>query len=431
MLRKLNNQVFLWFLVFWSFYNASKVSDLVERAERWQTQVNLQDFSYLILILLAGYGLSWKFFFSPNRAAAPDVADKVVFREFPWARLVFSCGRLFSIVLLSSGICFFGLQTFDNLTLPLASIADSFHKYELAEAIFRHRQDRWDRHVPFSAWKSSDTPCETWDVQMRRNQAVADVFGPNSLEMANRLYHCATNFDMKTWGASPELCRDRYALALRFYQEQSSANGMVQCFSGLLGNCEPGERVKKMRVEYIKAAHQCLSSLQPSRSLFCLSIFVGCAKKEGLTQIAQDFSKREKELSCVHEKTDDSGKWFALCYMSLITLVLSNCSGLLNGCAQGLLLILASARLKKKLKASSNVDSQVSILGALVDIELASGQFVYAYRTSLRALELVSEHTKDLAKCMKNTTSPAEYRVILSELRSLALVLCILFSFGF
>ncbi len=75
-------------------------------------------------------------------------------------------------------------------------LSDRVDQYELAEQVFKYRLERVDRRVPFTAWKSSFSTLEDWDSRVKRNNAVANVFGSESLEMREPAFFTVPEIDI-------------------------------------------------------------------------------------------------------------------------------------------------------------------------------------------------------------------------------------------
>ncbi len=422
LLKKISYQAFQWFVLLWILYTESAIVDYFCRAERWQCDVSEHAFGRCLIAVFI-FILTWGWF-RPSKVS-PAVSSQIIARELPWLPLLGNFASVFSTSVLLILIAFFCRYTFDNCLLPMAMIADNCGNYKLAENIFKFREVRMDRRVPFAAWRSSQIACEQYDMRLARNEAVGQVFGYESLEMANRLFYSASNLEHHTDWYSDRLCL-WYTKALELYRRNNFANGEMRSLWGICLNSHK-ERNSECRASLFQA-HKRLSYTGVCPPFWCLDLLSWDAGQHGLKEMAKDFAARSEQLSKFGKEQKSTKLVNEICYLLTLCIAISIPTGLFELWFRKLLLEWLYGKLEKRMTTCLERSDSLPVLSKMIDIDLCLGKLGSANQRSVALLKMVGYEVLCDSRDLKDKACRRFWFPHLSVARSFALICLFLFS---
>lgn len=280
--------------------------------------------------------------------------------------LLYSCG----ILLWASSINLF--CTWQFMLKPLSCVADFCGNYRLAEQFYFLDAERIRSRKTYSSWGPYNVKSESAKEREARTAAVAEVYGKNSLEMANRVLFVGMNInqakDFPTERALPWLY---HALAL--FKINHAANGQVKAISEIaycLYDLGELENVRPL----LKESHSLLPFCSFDRQMWRLTLLSYFSKELKLTSYERDFDSCFRRIEKV-EKSDFSQGYFFLLLIAtsiVISSGLPECivrRKLFHEIRRELLIVIATS--------NDRLDS-VFVLSKAIDIQLSLGKLAEA-----------------------------------------------------
>ncbi len=424
MLKKINAEAFRWFIVCWTLYTVSKIADYWARAERW-TGSPSEKVPELFFLAVAIVLLGWRFVFPAKAKKTATDPNPFTKDRFPFARYFSRLASALSTMALVLLIAFFCRDGLDNALLPIAILADHTGQYELAEQVFKYRYCREDNRVPFSAWKSSFSRLEDWEGRLSRNNAVAAVFGADSQEMANRLFHCARNRYMKTEDNSDGMLL-WYHNALKLYRKNHMADGEVKAISDIVWVKDERNELLQCR-PYFERVQKILPSCTKSSLFWTLPVLSSYADKIGLKEFIKALQSRDAELS----KCQRSWEFPDLPLSFAFALALCVCTELGATLFRRLISILKYRKLQEKFNTVDTIELKLPILSQMIDLDLQLGNLKLADSNSLHLLKLAGDDRLQVPQLNSTQKTFWTKSVIIDHLTASGFIVLFLFSIYF
>lgn len=428
MLKKLDAEIFGWFIVTWALYTETKIVDCIGREIRFGVN-NEQRLFWSIAIVIGILFFGSRLIFFKLKNVEPESVIHLLDREILFGKFFRRLLQIFSTAIMCLWIIFCCRYAFDNCLLPVAIFLDHYGAYESAEQVFRYREDRIDRRVPFAAWKSYSSDLEDYETRIRRNQAVARVFGSNSLEMANRLYFCAVNLSSKTGDDSDAMIAS-YGKAFELYKSNNCANGQVACLREMT-LAKFDRKQKKECIDYANEAVHLAPMCKQTKRYVGLGIIGYMAGQLGRNDIKVALETRETELSKTFSSNKIDEAVSAVYWSLLFGLAISFASGFGVPIFRRFMLLERYQFLQEKFNNSQEQEAKFDLLTRMMDIDLFLGNLkLAAYNCSNLFMLAGEDSSNELIDDLKQKPLWTK-ALVMDQLAAFGIVLLFVYSLHF
>ena len=286
-----------------------------------------------------------------------------------------------------------------------------------------------DRRVPFAAWKSYSSDLEDYETRIRRNQAVANVFGPNSLEMANRLYFCAENLSSKTGDDSDAMVAS-YGKAFDLYRKNNCANGQVACLREMT-LARFNRKQSKECIDYATEALRLAPKCRQTKRYVGLGIIGYMAGQLGRNDIKVALVTRETELSKTVSSNRIDEAVSTVVWTLLFGLAISYASGFGVPIFRRFMLIVRYQFLQERFNTSHDQEVKFKLLTRMIDIDLFLGNLKLASSNCSSLFVLAGEDSSDVLIDDLKQKQLWTKSLVIDQLAAFGIVLLFVYSLHF
>lgn len=334
--------------------------------------------------------------------------NKTSVKIFVIMRNVFLVAGCMTLLLFSTYFSYFGWRFYG--TEVTANILDTLGYYELAEQVYRSVNTS-QQYSSFAVWHTVriDDNCEDLLTEERRNQVISQIYGKNSIQMADRYYYLGRVAEYQ----------DSYAQAEKWLQKSATVYLRNRKFSKLIDALtQMTFSISQVRETYDEDCHKLVkvaAEIMPltneplnSTSQVLLPYFARRMNDAPLANylyekigVLNSTSAEYSDTASAQDKTTD--------FLCILFSVLTSGVGSLLLTEIMLLERIESAR-KRLLKTFQDSDERINALNELIILHLFRQEIDKAAHLSEHLIPLAEESTS-VQTVSKTLASPMRVRV--------------------
>jgi hypothetical protein len=281
---------------------------------------------------------------------------------------------------------FYAFEIFEDGSKSAACLVDHFGQYELAERIYQRVPNKASRASSIAGWQTAFRT-ETDAITLKRNQAVAAVYGSNSREMADRYFLVGLMHGREGSDNEDDVAYQWFKQSLTVYEMNHAISKRIDAL------CQ----MAIMRLEYGRPEGGSLiaqaAELMPraDEPLFCSSqgCLCGMATSIGDKRSAEVFSQGCKIVSKPVRSTLD----VRLQLMLIVCLAIFG-SGIGQLLSKEMRLCVLGHRIAVELSTATDHMDTLKHLGDLVSVDLYRGNLAAALGRSNHLLWVAENQSR-------------------------------------
>jgi hypothetical protein len=301
--------------------------------------------------------------------------------------------------------CFFIYCSMDGLTKVAACVADYSTNYELAERIIRMDISR-EPGKSFTTWQTHFRP-ENETVRNARNLAVAEVYGTDSLQMADREKFIGENILITSHYAPSRLMEAstwlkhslKIDIMLGANERGIDTLNQLALISHDQNDHAELTKILSQASELLDTPSKFTASTRDRKDYSCSLAFLSdFAKKAGDQRLAHRFMSKCFEVKPQREDSSDYLRAL-LCFSVIILILALNVLPIHVPMLERLILSNRYDLSKQRFMQSGTLATSMEALSAMITIDLYRGKLRQSWENGILALKLSGIETQEKSQC--------------------------------